>query len=80
MTTSASHLESLLKAVSWRILGSLTTGGLVYGFTGNWTAALSVGGIEAVGKIFLFYCHERLWHHRFVRGITSKKLVVKGEA
>jgi uncharacterized membrane protein len=66
-----SHLHSLLKAISWRIFGSLATAGLVYLFTQNKTAALSVGGAEAFGKIFLFYAHERLWNQFRLRGIKG---------
>ena len=67
-----SHILSLTKAISWRIFGSLATAGLVYLFTKNEKAALSVGGAEAFGKIFLFYAHERLWHHLELRGIKSR--------
>ncbi len=68
-----SHLHSLLKAISWRIFGSLATATLVYVFTGNKTAALTVGGAEAVGKIFLFYVHERLWHRLTLVSIKKSK-------
>ncbi len=67
-----SHLHSLIKAVSWRIFGSAATAGLVYLFTHNKTAALSVGGAEAFGKIFLFYAHERLWNQFRLRGIKGR--------
>ncbi len=60
--TKVSHVESIIKAVSWRIFGSLATAGLVYGFTGSSSAAITVGGAEALGKILLFYIHERAWY------------------
>lgn len=55
------HARALAKAISWRILGTLGTSVIVFVFTGRWQLALSVGGIEFVGKIGLFFIHERLW-------------------
>ena len=65
-TTSGSNVRhasarALAKAVSWRLLGSLGTSALVYLFTGRWDLALSIGGVESVAKIGLFFIHERLW-------------------
>lgn len=57
-----SHALSLMKAVSWRLVGSVTTGGVIYLFTGNSSTAVTISGIEVVSKICLFYGHERLWH------------------
>ncbi len=69
-----SHIESVVKAVSWRFFGSLATAGLVYGVTGSHSAALSVGGIEALGKVVLFYAHERLWF----RIVSFRRSVFRG--
>ena len=54
--------RSFLKAVSWRILATLTTTLLVYVFTGRPDIAVTVGSLEAVAKIFLYFFHERLWN------------------
>jgi uncharacterized membrane protein len=56
-----SHPRSLLKAVSWRALGSIDTFVLSYLFTGNTGAAASIAGTEVFTKIILFYFHERAW-------------------
>ncbi len=56
-----SHLRSILKGVSWRIIG---TGVLVLGawlYTGDVTLAFSFGAFEFVTKLVLYYAHERLW-------------------
>ena len=50
-----------MKAISWRILGTIGTSVIVLVFTGRWELALSVGGVEGVLKIGLFFVHERLW-------------------
>lgn len=57
-----SHPRSFLKAVSWRILGSIDTFILGLFFThGNAKVAGSIAGTEVVTKIILFYFHERAW-------------------
>ena len=56
-------VKSLLKAVSWRIVGTLDTMIISYIITGRVTAALSIGSIEVVTKTILYYFHERVWAH-----------------
>lgn len=56
-----STARSLVKAVSWRLSGTLTTMVAVLVFTGRAALALEIGGIEFFSKILLFFAHERLW-------------------
>ncbi len=56
-----SHPRSFVKAVSWRILGSLDTFIWSLIMTGSLGIAGSIAGFEVASKIFLFYFHERLW-------------------
>lgn len=58
-----SKFRSLTKAISWRVLATMTTAIIVYVATGEWTTALAVGGVEVVAKFLLYYLHERLWNH-----------------
>ncbi|MBO9499726.1 MAG: DUF2061 domain-containing protein [Novosphingobium sp.] len=55
------HSRSIVKAVSWRALGSIDTFVLSWLFTGNAKAAGAIAGTEVVTKITLFYLHERAW-------------------
>ncbi len=55
------RLRALAKAISWRVLGTVGTSIIVFVFTGRWQLALSIGGVEFLGKIALFFLHERLW-------------------
>jgi uncharacterized membrane protein len=55
------HLRSLIKAVSWRVIGSLDTFILSMIVTGNAKYAVSIASVEALTKIALFYGHERVW-------------------
>ena len=58
---STSHLLSLAKAFSWRIVATLTTALIAYVITGEIDTALWIGGIEFFLKIGIYYAHERLW-------------------
>ena len=55
------HYRSLIKAVSWRITGSIDTMIITYLITRKWTFALAVSGVELFTKIGLYYAHERVW-------------------
>lgn len=55
------HGRSTAKTASWRILASLDTTLLAFLFTGSPGAALSIGGLEVITKLGLYYLHERAW-------------------
>jgi adenylylsulfate kinase len=67
MHASAGFMEtqarSIAKAVSYRILGSATTGLIVFILTGK--GGLSVGAsiLDVVLKIGAYFIHERIWNH-----------------
>lgn len=61
MQYSDTHARSVVKAISWRILGTLATSTLVFLFTRKWALSLFVGALEFVSKIGLFWAHERVW-------------------
>ncbi len=54
-------LRSLLKALSYRALGSCVTALVVLFVTNRATLALSVGVLDSAVKIFAYFVHERLW-------------------
>jgi uncharacterized membrane protein len=56
-----SPIRSLVKAVSWRILGSLGTLLLALYFTKDIALAGLFTASEFVYKIILYWIHERLW-------------------
>jgi len=55
------HLLSLVKGISWRIVGSIDTMMIAYLITGKIHMAISIGSVEVFTKIFLFYVHDRAW-------------------
>lgn len=55
----ATHLA---KTVSWRILGTIDTIILSWIVTGNLTLGITIGGLEVITKMILYFIHERAWH------------------
>ena len=53
--------RSLIKAVTWRITGTIGTTIIFYALSGKWSMALWAGLIEFVTKIGLYWVHERIW-------------------
>jgi uncharacterized membrane protein len=68
-----SHIRSIIKAVSWRVIGTMDTfmvSFVALHFLGGGThadtihaakAAGSIAGLEVFTKILLYYLHERAW-------------------
>ena len=56
-----SRTRSILKTISWRVVGTLDTIALGWLITGDPTVGLKVGGLELITKFILYYIHERLW-------------------
>jgi uncharacterized membrane protein len=56
-----SHFRSVIKAVSWRIIGTIDTIVISYLWTGAGAKAFAIGGSEVVTKVGLYYLHERVW-------------------
>lgn len=56
------HTKSLLKSISWRIIGTLDTVLISWYLTKTLSIALSIGSIEIFTKFILYYLHERVWN------------------
>ena len=56
-----SHLRSVIKAMSWRLIGTIDTMLISYFWTKNSGRALAIGGSEVLTKVGLYYVHERVW-------------------
>jgi uncharacterized membrane protein len=56
------HVRSIAKAVSWRVVATLTTVLLVFVFTGNLLVSGGVGLTELLSKLLIYYVHERVWN------------------
>ena len=60
-TQGEAHSRSLLKAVSWRITGSIDTFVISLIVTGKIGLAGTIASVEVITKIALYYFHERVW-------------------
>ena len=71
-----SHLRSVLKALSWRILATTTTGLIAYWLllensSSAAETALKIAAVEFVLKFVIYYLHERVWQ-LVPRGVIRK--------
>ena len=57
-----SHIRALVKALTWRITATLTTGLIAFIVTGELGIALMISSIEFAIKFFIYYAHERAWN------------------
>ena len=55
--------RTLAKTMTWRFTASLTTFIIAWLLTGDLLIGASIGSIEAIVKIFLYYFHERIWNN-----------------
>jgi uncharacterized membrane protein len=54
--------RSILKAICWRLTGTIDTFVISYLVTGKFRFAMSISFFEIFTKITLYYLHERLWN------------------
>ena len=62
MTTDLKK-RTIVKTLTWRVTASLTTFIISWVLTGDLLIGVSIGSIEAITKIFLYYFHERIWNN-----------------
>ena len=68
-----SYKRHALKTVTWRIVGTLDTFILSWVITGSWKTGLTIGGVEVITKMVLYYFHERAWYKFSKFGLKNKK-------
>lgn len=64
--------RSLVKAISWRVTGTVDTMVISFLITREWKFALSIGFVELFTKIALYYFHERVWDKIKLGRVESK--------
>lgn len=68
------HYRSIVKGISYRILGTVTTIAISYCATGQVATALSIGLADVLIKIVIYYAHERVWT-RISLGKAPQKVI-----
>jgi uncharacterized membrane protein len=62
LLTEDARLRHLLKTISWRIIGTIDTILLGWWLSGDLKVGASIGGMELLTKMVLYYGHERMWY------------------
>ena len=60
-SNSDSVYRSLLKAISWRMVGTIDTFIISWILTGTIVLATSIAFTEIMTKTALYWAHERVW-------------------
>ena len=55
--------RTLVKTMTWRVTASFTTFLIAWILTGDLLIGVSIGSIEAIAKIFLYYYLKRIWNN-----------------
>lgn len=55
--------RSLLKTITYRIIGTIATMAISYFVTGNLKFGMAIGGIDVASKLIIYFLHERAWQH-----------------
>jgi uncharacterized membrane protein len=66
-----SYKRHIAKTISWRIIGTLDTMILSGIITGSWELGLTIGGVEVLTKMILYFFHERIWYKFSKYGIKE---------
>lgn len=61
---SEKPIRSVVKAISWRVVGTIDTFVVSYFVLGNdkWREAVAISGVDFVTKMILYFAHERVWN------------------
>lgn len=67
-----SYKRHALKTITWRIVGTIDTFLLSWLITGSIRIGATIGAVEIVTKMVLYYFHERVWYNFSKYGIKKK--------
>jgi len=56
------RVRHLLKTITWRLVGTIDTIMLGWLVSGDPKIGLTIGSMELVTKMLLYYAHERVWY------------------
>ena len=57
-----SHVRSIVKAISWRVFGTIITTFVAWAITGQAGMGALIGLVDTTIKIGVYYGHERAWN------------------
>lgn len=62
MKSKLDRKRHILKAITWRIIGTFSNMLLAYLVTGSVKSGVTIGIVDFVVKFVLYYLHERAWY------------------
>jgi len=68
-----SYKRHIAKSVTWRIIGTLDTILLSWFITGSLKWGVTIGGVELITKMVLYFLHERAWYKFSTFGVKDKE-------
>jgi uncharacterized membrane protein len=67
------YKRHIAKAITYRVVGTLTTFTISYIFTGSIALSSAIGFVELIVKPVNYFIHERVWY-KFIRfGVNEKE-------
>lgn len=60
--TENSKVRHIVKAITWRVVGTIDTMVLAWIITGSPLAGFKIGMFEFLTKTIFYYIHERVWY------------------
>ncbi len=67
-----SYKRHIAKTISWRIIGTIDTMILSALITGSWEMGLTIGGVEVITQMVLYFFHEKHWYRFSKFGVEKK--------
>jgi uncharacterized membrane protein len=64
----------IAKTISWRIVGTVDTIILSWVITGDLKVGMTIGGVEVVTKMILYFLHERAWFNSSVANANKRHI------
>lgn len=61
-TSSETPVRSVIKAISWRLIGTVDTLVVSWFVVENAATATAIASIDFVTKMILYFFHERAWN------------------
>lgn len=71
-----SRFRSIVKAITWRTIGTIDTIILSFIISGNPFSAFKIGFSEIFTKVILYYFHERVWQKWLIGNKTGKDFLL----
>ena len=75
MSFNPSVSRHILKAVSWRIIGTIDTLFIAFILTDDLNYSLSLSGFSIFTKIMWYYLHERVWFKLSIRNSNTRHIL-----